>query len=142
MTREVMLSPLGLPCNPPPWGQLHAIDMHTGKVIWEVPLGTTEDMAPFAQYLLGNIGVPNLGGPIVTAGGLVFIGATMDNYLRAFDAKNRQGIVEGPAARRRPGHAHDLYVEGPAICADRGRRPWKARHQTRRRDRGIRAAGN
>lgn len=87
MKREVITSPLGLPCNPPPWGLLHAIDMHTGQVKWEVPLGTTEDMAPFSQYILGTIGVPNIGGPIVTAGGLVFIGAAMDNYIRAFDAK-------------------------------------------------------
>ena len=88
MKRVVMTSPWGLPCNPPPWGQLHAVDMHTGKVKWEVPLGTSEDLMPYSQYLLGNIGVPNIGGPIVTAGGLVFIGATMDNYIRAFDAKS------------------------------------------------------
>ena len=61
--REVMLSPWGLPCNPPPWGMLHAIDMHTGKVLWDVPLGTTEDLAPFSEYVLGTIGVPNFGAP-------------------------------------------------------------------------------
>ena len=95
MKREVILSPWGLPCNPPPWGQLHAVDMHSGKVLWEVPLGTTEDMLPFSQYVLGNIGVPNLGGPIVTAGGLVFIGAAMDDYLRAFDAKTGRELWKG-----------------------------------------------
>jgi quinoprotein glucose dehydrogenase len=87
MMRETLLSPIGMPCNPPPWGQLHAIDMHTGKILWSVPLGTTEDMAPFSKYLLGKTGTPNLGGPMATASGLVFIGAAMDNYLRAFDAK-------------------------------------------------------
>jgi quinoprotein glucose dehydrogenase len=86
MRRVVLQSPIGLPCNPPPWGQLHAIDMRTGKVAWEVPLGTTRDLAPGSQLLLHTIGVPNFGGPIVTASGLVFIGAAMDNYLRAFDA--------------------------------------------------------
>jgi len=95
MKREIIVSPWGMPCNPPPWGQLHAIDMHTGKVKWEVPLGTTEDMAPFTQYILGTIGVPNIGGPIVTAGGLVFIGATMDNYIRAFDAKSGKELWRG-----------------------------------------------
>ena len=50
MMRETLLSPLGMPCNPPPWGQLHAIDMHDGHVLWEVPLGTTEDLLPFSQY--------------------------------------------------------------------------------------------
>jgi quinoprotein glucose dehydrogenase len=95
MKREVLLSPFGMPCNPPPWGQLHAIDMHSGRVLWSVPLGTTEDMAPFSEYLLGKTGTPNLGGPIVTAGGLVFIGAAMDNYLRAFDAKSGAELWKG-----------------------------------------------
>jgi len=87
MLRETILSPIGMPCNPPPWGQLHAVDMHTGKILWSVPLGTTEDMAPFSEYILGKTGTPNLGGPMVTAGGLVFIGAAMDDYIRAFDTK-------------------------------------------------------
>jgi quinoprotein glucose dehydrogenase len=93
--RDTVLSPFGIPCNPPPWGQLHAIDMHTGRVLWEVPLGTAEDMAPFSEYFLGKTGTPNLGGPIATAGGLVFIGAAMDDYLRAFDAKNGAELWRG-----------------------------------------------
>jgi quinoprotein glucose dehydrogenase len=95
MKREIMVSPLGMPCNPPPWGQLHAIDMHDGKILWSVPLGTTEDMAPFSEYLLGKTGTPNLGGPMATAGGLVFIGAAMDDYLRAFDAKTGAELWRG-----------------------------------------------
>ena len=95
MMRETLLSPIGMPCNPPPWGQLHAIDMHSGKILWSVPLGTTEDMAPFSEYLLGKTGTPNLGGPMVTAGGLVFIGAAMDDYLRAFDAKSGAELWKG-----------------------------------------------
>jgi quinoprotein glucose dehydrogenase len=95
MRRVTLLSPLGMPCNPPPWGQLHAIDMHTGKVLWQVPLGTTQDIVPFSQYLLGHTGTPNLGGPIVTEGGLVFIGAAMDDYLRAFDAKTGKELWKG-----------------------------------------------
>ncbi len=95
MKREVILSPFGLPCNPPPWGQLHAIDMHSGKILWSVPLGTTEDMAPFSEYFLGTVGVPNLGGPMATASGLVFIGAAMDDYLRAFDAKSGKELWKG-----------------------------------------------
>ena len=74
---------------------LHAIDMHDGHVKWEVPLGTTEDLMPFSQYFLGKVGVPNLGGPIATAGGLVFIGAAMDDYLRAFDAKTGTELWRG-----------------------------------------------
>ena len=95
MMRETVLSPVGMPCNPPPWGQLHAVDMHTGRILWSVPLGTTEDMAPFSEYILGKTGTPNFGGPIVTGGGLVFIGAAMDNYLRAFDAKTGAELWRG-----------------------------------------------
>jgi quinoprotein glucose dehydrogenase len=95
MKRETMVSPWGMPCNPPPWGQLHAIDMHEGKVLWSVPLGTTEDLMPFSEYLLGKTGTPNLGGPMATAGGLVFIGAAMDRYLRAFDARSGKELWRG-----------------------------------------------
>jgi len=95
MWRRALLSPWGLPCNPPPWGKLHAVDMRDGKILWSVPLGTTEDLAPFSQYVLGKSGTPNLGGPISTDGGLVFIGAAMDNYLRAFDAKSGAELWKG-----------------------------------------------
>jgi quinoprotein glucose dehydrogenase len=95
MWRRTLLSPWGLPCNPPPWGKLHAIDMRSGKILWSVPLGTTEDLAPFSQYILGKTGTPNLGGPISTDGGLVFIGAAMDHYLRAFDGKSGTELWKG-----------------------------------------------
>ena len=95
MWRRTLVSPFGMPCNPPPWGQLHAIDMHSGKILWSAPLGTTEDIAPLSRYILGKSGTPNLGGPISTDGGLVFIGAAMDDYLRAFDAKNGAELWKG-----------------------------------------------
>jgi quinoprotein glucose dehydrogenase len=95
MIRVALTGPFGLPCNPPPWGELHAIDMHDGHVLWHVPLGTTEDIVPFSQYILGKTGTPNLGGPIVTKGGVVFVGATMDDYLRAFDAKSGAELWRG-----------------------------------------------
>ena len=95
MRREVMRSGLGLPCNPPPWGQLHAVDMRTGRILWEVPLGTTEDLAPGSQFLLRGAGAPNFGGPMTTASGLVFIGAAMDNYLRAFDGATGRQVWRG-----------------------------------------------
>jgi quinoprotein glucose dehydrogenase len=82
--RAPLLSPLGAPCNPPPWGTLTAVDLASGRVLWESTLGTTRDQAPFPVWL--RLGSPNLGGPIVTASGLVFIGATTDRFLRAFDA--------------------------------------------------------
>lgn len=83
MRRDLFLSPLGLPCSPPPWGSLVAVDLDKGEILWNRPLGTIRDMAPVPLPL--EWGVPNLGGPLVTASGLVFIGAAMDNYLRAFD---------------------------------------------------------
>jgi quinoprotein glucose dehydrogenase len=60
-----------------------AVDLKTGEVLWDVPLGTVRDLAPIPIPL--KLGVPNLGGPLVTEGGLVFIGAAMDDYIRAFD---------------------------------------------------------
>jgi len=85
MSRGPLLSPLGLPCSPPPWGTLLAVDLSTGRVKWEVPLGTIRDLARFPLPI--RLGVPNMGGPIVTKGGLIFIGAAADNYLRAFDVE-------------------------------------------------------
>ena len=88
LRRGPLLSPLGAPCNPPPWGTLAAVDLVAGEILWEVPLGTSRDQAPFPiWWLQGDVGAPNLGGAVVTAGGVVFIGATTDKYLRAFDAQ-------------------------------------------------------
>ena len=70
-------------CQQPPWGNLTAIDVHTGEFAWRVPLGVTESLPPDKQ----NTGRPGNGGSIATAGGLVFVGATDDSRFRAFDAK-------------------------------------------------------
>ena len=91
--REILLSPLGLPCNPPTWGALAAVDMNTGEILWESVLGTPEDVTPIPVTFAW--GTPNFGGPIVTAGGLVFIGAAMDDYLRAFDLETGQELWKG-----------------------------------------------
>ncbi|MGH8403167.1 MAG: PQQ-binding-like beta-propeller repeat protein, partial [Gammaproteobacteria bacterium] len=78
MRRRVLLSPLGIPCVKPPWGELAAVNMQTGEIKWRVPLGN-------AVLNHWNLGVPNIGGPMVTAGGLIFVAATMDGDIRAFD---------------------------------------------------------
>jgi quinoprotein glucose dehydrogenase len=83
MRRRLLDSPLGAPCTAPPWGKLVAVDLAEGKIAWEKPLGTSRDKAPWPFWSIE--GAPNMGGPLATAGGLVFIGATTDNYLRAFD---------------------------------------------------------
>jgi len=86
-------SPLGAPCNPPPWGTLAAVDLVRGEIVWQVPLGTLRDLTPIP--LLIRLGVPNLGGPIVTSSGLVFIAAAVDDYLRAFDLSTGEELWRG-----------------------------------------------
>lgn len=81
--RKMLASPFGMPCIAPPWGQLAAIDLARGTLKWQVPLGSTRDKAPWPFWF--DWGMPNIGGPLVTASGLAFIGASTDNVLRAFD---------------------------------------------------------
>jgi quinoprotein glucose dehydrogenase len=77
--------PDGYPAVTPPWGKLNAIDLNTGKYLWTVPLG---DYPELAAKGMGNTGTENYGGPIVTAGGIVVIGATVfDKKIRAFDSR-------------------------------------------------------
>jgi quinoprotein glucose dehydrogenase len=79
MFRTPLLAPSGLPCNAPPWGTVAAVDLFEGRKVWDVPLGS---------FIPGmNTGTVTLGGPMATAGGLVFTAATMDNALRAFDSE-------------------------------------------------------
>jgi quinoprotein glucose dehydrogenase len=73
-----------LPCQQPPWGQLTAVNVNTGEFVWRVPLGVTDGLPPDKQ----KTGRPGNGGTIATAAGLVFVAATDDNRIRAFDAKN------------------------------------------------------
>jgi len=81
------LSPLGVPCQQPPYGMLSAVDMKTQKIIWSIPFGTAQDSGPFGleSHLPFTMGVPNDGAAITTRGGLTFIGATQERALRAFD---------------------------------------------------------
>jgi quinoprotein glucose dehydrogenase len=85
MARTLATSPLGMPCNKPPWGVMVAVDLKGGKILWQSSVGTAEDQAPLGMAF--NWGTPLVNGVAVTAGGLVFTGA-MDAYLRAFDAKS------------------------------------------------------
>jgi quinoprotein glucose dehydrogenase len=83
MERGLILSPLGIPCSRPPWGTISAVDLDTGELRWQHPFGA----APIALGLHApaNWGAPNLGGPLATASGLVFIGATSDGMFRALN---------------------------------------------------------
>jgi quinoprotein glucose dehydrogenase len=84
--RRFLQSPSDLPCSAPPWGMLTAIDMTEGEIRWQVPLGSMQDFggAHAQQIPPGSI---SLGGPIVTAGGIAFIGGTTDSYIRGFDVE-------------------------------------------------------
>jgi quinoprotein glucose dehydrogenase len=84
MERGLVLSPLGIPCSPPPWGVISAVDLDTGELRWQHPFGA----APVGVLGLrapAKWGAPNLGGPLVTASGLIFIGATSDGMFRAMN---------------------------------------------------------
>ncbi len=98
MRRRILLSPGGVPCTPPPFGTLVAIDLKTGKQLWEVPLGLPLGLADSAQAarIPAGWGSPNLGGPIITAGGLVFIGAALDRTLHAYDLETGRELWRGP----------------------------------------------
>ena len=74
----------GYPCSAPPWGELMAIDANTADIVWRVPLGEYQDLTARG---IPKTGTPNAGGPIVTAGGVLFIGSTVDYKFRAFDPK-------------------------------------------------------
>lgn len=93
MTRALVASPLGLPCTPPPWGVLAGVNLDTGDIVWRKTFGTTQDLAPFGIAL--KTGTPNFGGPMITKSGLIFIGAAMDNYVRAFDVETGKELWKG-----------------------------------------------
>ena len=93
MHRDFLRTRQGVLCNPPPWGVLSAVDLLSGKVRWQVPLGTIPTLAQVPGS--SAWGSPNLGGSIITAGGLVFIAAAMDQYLRAFDLETGKELWKG-----------------------------------------------
>jgi quinoprotein glucose dehydrogenase len=107
MLRRFIQSPSDLPCIAPPWGTLTAVDLAAGTIRWQVPLGTMENFdGPHPGTPPGSI---NLGGPIVTAGGLVFIAGTADPHIRAFDSTT--GKVLWEAELPVPGNATPMTYE-------------------------------
>lgn len=83
---SAFLSPLGIPCQAPPWGYVAGADLTTGAIAWKHKNGTVRDLSPVP--LPFRMGVPSLGGPLTTAGGVAFLSGTLDNYLRAYDVNN------------------------------------------------------
>ena len=97
-----------LPCHKPPWGQLHAVDLVSGDIRWQVPLGNAPQLA--ARGITGT-GTPNVGGAIATSSGLVFIAATNDATFRAFDTASGRVLFEAPLPAS--GHATPLTYRAP-----------------------------
>ncbi|MBV1838661.1 glucose/quinate/shikimate family membrane-bound PQQ-dependent dehydrogenase [Acetobacter estunensis] len=80
---HAFLSPLGIPCKQPGWGYVAGIDLKTNRIMWMHRNGTTRDNSPLPIGF--KVGIPSLGGPIVTAGGVAFLTSTADAYIRAYD---------------------------------------------------------
>jgi quinoprotein glucose dehydrogenase len=118
------LDPDGYPAIAPPWGTLNAIDLKTGKYLWKIPLGEYPDLA---RQGLKNTGSENYGGPIVTAGGVVFIGATVyDRKFRAFDSRTGELLWETELPFAGVATPSTYMVEGRqyvVIAASGGRDP-------------------
>lgn len=77
------LSPMGVPCQTPPWGTVAAADLRTGKIAYQYRNGTIRDLSPIPLPI--KVGVPGIGGPLMTASGVAFLGAAVDNNFRAYD---------------------------------------------------------
>jgi quinoprotein glucose dehydrogenase len=87
MSRVFFEAPSNAPCTAPPWGELVAIHADSGEVAWRIPLGDLRETFG-GNAMPAQMAPPNLGGPATTDNGIVFIGAAIDPYLRAFDTRN------------------------------------------------------
>ncbi|MFT3812660.1 MAG: glucose/quinate/shikimate family membrane-bound PQQ-dependent dehydrogenase [Acidovorax sp.] len=134
VNKNRFLSPLGIPCQAPPYGTLSAIDLKSRQILWQVPVGTVQDTGPMGvkMRLPMAVGMPTLGGTLSTQGGLVFIAGTQDYYLRAYDsgtgreawkARLPVGSQGGPMSYRSPKTGRQYVVisaGGARQSPDRG----------------------
>jgi quinoprotein glucose dehydrogenase len=115
--REPLLSRWGLPCTAPPWGTLVSVDLRRQRIVWQVPLGSSAGVTPW-WLPARDFGMPNMGGPIATAGDLVFVAAATDGILRALDIETGRELwqYQLPAGGQatpmtyRAGPTHRQYV--------------------------------
>ena len=131
MRRRIFLGPSRLPCTPPPFGALVGVNLRSGRIAWRVPLGTLPlpegaDSAAVAQA--GLLGSLNLGGPITTASGVVFIGATLDRAFRAFDIETGKELwrAELPAGARATPMTYAIGGRQYVVIASGGGGPFGA----------------
>ena len=85
-------SPLGIPCQAPPWGYVAGADLRTGRIAWKHRNGTVRDLSPVPLPI--RMGVPNLGGPVMTGGGVAFLSGSMDDYVRGYDVHDGRQVWE------------------------------------------------
>ena len=131
------LDPDGYPAVEPPWGTLNAIDLNKGEIAWKIPFGEYPELAAKG---LRHTGSENYGGPVVTAGGLLFIAATNhDRKFHAFDKATGRAALGNHAARGRQRHARDLRGRWAPVRGRRGRGREVGR-AFRRKLRGLRPA--
>jgi quinoprotein glucose dehydrogenase len=118
LRREPLLSPFGMPCTAPPWGTLAAVDLKRNTIRWQIMLGSTRDKTPWFVPA-ATLGMPNMGGPIVTAGGLVFIAAATDNFLRAFDVETGHELWKGrlPAGGQATPMTYEIHGQQYVVIA-------------------------
>jgi|GEM_PF-56954 len=118
MSLKTALNRWGMPCWKPPFGELAAIDMSTGEIVWRKPFGTSQR---YGFYMPEMWGSPTIGGPAVTASGLIFIGATMDAKVRAYDLETGERLwedlteapsVSNPAIYEHDGAQYVAFVSG------------------------------
>jgi quinoprotein glucose dehydrogenase len=95
---KTFLSPLRVPCQQPPWSRLNAVDLRSGRVLWSRPLGTGKDSGPlgYRSHVAIQMGVPALGGVLVTRSNLSFVAASTDHTIRAFDTRTGTLVWEAP----------------------------------------------
>lgn len=118
MRLKVALNWLGMPCWEPPFGELVAIDMHTGKVKWRRPVGASQK---YGFFMPESWGSPTIGGPAITGSGVIFIGASMDAKVRAYSLKTGEElwsdqteapVVANPAIYKYQGREYVVFVSG------------------------------
>jgi len=134
MTRAVAISPLGILCNRPPWGELVAVDLKAGKILWRSSVGTSEDRAPLGiAFNWGHAAGQRRRDYGGRAGFYRRDGCVLARVRRQNRRRTLAGQVAGPRCRQ----SHDLSLEGRTICGDRSGRSFRSGHVDRRQRGGF-----